>query len=526
MIKNFLKRSKIHKIKTIMRGRRILIKNENLIMLNDIKMKMEDIIFIKKNSLYDYLITSNSNIDINRSYIQYLKFSIFGRNLNSVLQIHQFNKKPIIYPLPKKLFKIFEEYNIKINKPLSSILFFVFSIKNFLKGSFFFIKFLKDSLFSKSTNKLKSEYYYFNNIEGDLFKFDEISDLSIFNRLKETSDKKLLIAHDYEKSKIMKHKNNSFFYIKYPFPLLSSFNEYISFIYCYFKILLISFFCLITGKLSYLILFEELLKSSIIKISNKNSVASKYFFNNSYPAYRPIWTYEAELLKSQIYFYFYSTNNNFIQTKFSYEKYPSWWINMSWPNYLVWTYNQKKFIEKCTIDFKNISVIGPILNNSFSKIHVNEGRKIISIFDVQPFRKSLFRDTIHLNDFYQPPISNIFISDIVNSNLNANYSIYLKQKRDIKNLVNPVYKNYLKFLLKKKIINIYNYDVSILSIIKASELIICMPYTSVAYIANHLKKKSIYYDPSGEVIYDDISSNGIPLISGVDNLRNWLSKNV
>lgn len=526
MIKNFLKRSKIHKIKKIMRGRRILIKNENLIILNDIKIKMEDITFIKKNNFYDHLITSNTDIDINRSYIQYLKLKIFDRNLNAVLQIYQTNKKPIIYPIPKKLFKIFEEYNIKINKPLSSISFFVFSIKNFTKGSFFFIKFLTDSFFSKSKNKLKSEYYYFNNIEGDLFKFNEISEFSIFHWLNKKSNKKLLIAHDYKKSKIMKHKNNSLFYIKYPFPLLSSFKEYMRFIYCYFKILVISFSCLITGKLSYFILFDELLKSSIIKICNKNSLASKYFFNNSSPVYRPIWTYEAEILKSQIYFYFYSTNNNFINTKFLYEKYPSWWVNMSWPNYLVWNYNQKKFIEKCTLDFKNISVIGPILNNSFSKIQINEGRKIISIFDVQPFRKSLFKDTIHINDFYQPPISNIFISDIVNSNLIANYSIYLKQKRDIKNLVNPVYKNYLKFLLKKKLINIYNYDVSILSIIKASELIICMPYTSVAYIANHLNKKSIYYDPTGEVIYDDLSSNGVPLISGIDNLRNWLSKNV
>ena len=69
MIKNFLKRSKIHKIKKIIRGRRILIKNENLIILNDIKIKMEDITFIKKNNFYDHLITSNTDVDINRSYI-------------------------------------------------------------------------------------------------------------------------------------------------------------------------------------------------------------------------------------------------------------------------------------------------------------------------------------------------------------------------------------------------------------------------------------------------------------------------
>ena len=56
-----------------------LIKN-NLNLLNDIKLQIENIEFVPKNHLYNLFI---GNIDINRSFIQYLKFKIYNRNLNS-----------------------------------------------------------------------------------------------------------------------------------------------------------------------------------------------------------------------------------------------------------------------------------------------------------------------------------------------------------------------------------------------------------------------------------------------------------
>ena len=90
-----------------MRGRNDLIKKNNLNLLNDIKLQIENIEFVPKNHLYNLFI--GNNIDINRSFIQYLKFKIYNRNLNSTLQLYQIDKKPIIYPLPKSYFKFLKQ---------------------------------------------------------------------------------------------------------------------------------------------------------------------------------------------------------------------------------------------------------------------------------------------------------------------------------------------------------------------------------------------------------------------------------
>ena len=402
-------------------------------------------------------------------------------------------------------------------------MYFFFSIKSFLKGHFFFYKFFFISLIKK--NNLNKNCYYFCNIENEIFKYKNLSEFSIFNILNNNSLENINIAHDCKNNKKINFKNSDFFYAKYPFPLISNFLKLVLFILQYLKFVFFSLFSIIIKDLAPLILFEEFIKFSIIKYSDENKICSKYFFNNSIPVYRPIWTYEAELKNSKIYFYFYSTNNKFINASNKYNKKLSWWINMTWPTYLVWNKEQEKFVKQCAIGYQNIKIVGPIINSSYTSNFKIAKKNIITIFDIQPFRASLYKDSVHLDNYYQPPISNLFISDIINSKLNNEYSFYLKPKRDIKNRINPVYKNFIDNLKKSNSLEIYNFDDSLKDILENSKIIISMPYTSVAFVGKFLNTKSIYYDPTKSLSYDEISSGGVPLISGKNNLQKWLFQN-
>lgn len=68
-------------------------------------------------------------------------------------------------------------------------------------------------------------------------------------------------------------------------------------------------------------MLTESLKRFQIKKNKKNNLAKKYYFNQSSHIYRPLWTYEAEKKGSEIIFYFYSTNHNYIFQKNYKKKY-------------------------------------------------------------------------------------------------------------------------------------------------------------------------------------------------------------
>ena len=60
-----------------------------------------------------------------------------------------------------------------------------------------------------------------------------------------------------------------------------------------------------------------------------------------------------------------------------------------------------------------------------------------------------------------------------------------------------------------------------LDLIKNSHATISLPFTSVSYIAKKINKPSIYYDPENYILKNDKSSNGVTVISGIENLSKW-----
>ena len=65
------------------------------------------------------------------------------------------------------------------------------------------------------------------------------------------------------------------------------------------------------------------------------------------------------------------------------------------------------------------------------------------------------------------------------------------------------------FFLKVKIIN-------------NASLVISMPFSSPAFIANQMNIKSIFYDPSENISINDRGAQGLPLIQGKKMLDNYI----
>jgi len=72
--------------------------------------------------------------------------------------------------------------------------------------------------------------------------------------------------------------------------------------------------------------------------------------------------------------------------------------------------------------------------------------------------------------------------------------------------------------------NVYTIDpnISAFKIIKNSSLVITMPFSSPAFIANQMNIKSIFYDPSENISFNDRGAQGLLLIQGKSMLDNYL----
>jgi polysaccharide biosynthesis PFTS motif protein len=65
-------------------------------------------------------------------------------------------------------------------------------------------------------------------------------------------------------------------------------------------------------------------------------------------------------------------------------------------------------------------------------------------------------------------------------------------------------------------------DLDAVQLTQKTEATISMPFTSTAIIAKLNGKPSVYYDPSGLIQKDDRAAHGIPVLSNIDELEEWV----
>ena len=185
----------------------------------------------------------------------------------------------------------------------------------------------------------------------------------------------------------------------------------------------------------------------------------------------------------------------------------------------VWTNEYAEYLKKFN-DSITFRAVGSI---TFRKLEISKKIPkdlVITIFDVAPQTK------IEKNNFYNLKTAFKFIEDVIKvrdeNDLFHDYVIQLKPKRYLdKNVHSPDYIEYLLNLNARNKIKLLPWDDNPYSVISNSELIVSIPFTSIAYIGIELGVKTIFYLPFKRQLENNIYDNVIPVIYGKSALAKY-----
>ena len=285
---------------------------------------------------------------------------------------------------------------------------------------------------------------------------------------------------------------------------------------------LLSITDLFRGHWWHPLLLREASTAAIVRMHAADKLARDYLFHNSGWIYRPLWTYEAEKRGSQIVFYFYSTNCESFKRPSSYPPMTYGWQAMNWPQYLVWDEYQADFVRRAVGERGYITVVGPIwFHASGNEVPVLP-RKAVAVFDVQPMRDAYYQILGLDSEYYTPKTANQFLSDISDVLRECGGVLVLKRKRKIGKSAHPRYRRFVGKLDGRSNFVTMDPDISALRLIEDCVAVISTPFTSTAILGRKLGKPSIYYDPHGVLQRDDRGAHGIQILSGIDELREWV----
>lgn len=313
-------------------------------------------------------------------------------------------------------------------------------------------------------------------------------------------------------------------------PPFSSFAQWLRFLAWSAAAVLIAAVDVLRGRWWNALMLYDGARACRIRLQDSGVLAREYLFPNSTASHRPLWTYEAERKGSRVTFYFYSTNCDQFKAREGYRPTQYLWQAMNWSRYLVWDQEQANFVRRAVGDAASVEVVGPIW---FSASAVEMPRLLpntIAVFDIQPRRKS-FMVTLGIEtEYYIPEICNRFLLDVHEAARQRGWLVAWKRKRSMaRNPRIAVSRSYEaageRLALSQHLISI-DPATSAFRVIEASSMVISLPFTSTALIARSLGKPSYYYDPSRIVQKDDRSARGIPVISGVEELRELLKMKI
>lgn len=191
----------------------------------------------------------------------------------------------------------------------------------------------------------------------------------------------------------------------------------------------------------------------------------------------------------------------------------SYLFNKNIDIHFVWTSDWAR--ELAEITNKQVLAIGPIIFKRINCRKVNLSSKkierIVTVFDVTPKKRAVsksFYSTVNMINFIKSIISAVDES-------NHKLIIQLKNKRRFKKEDSRNYKKFLKTVKNRITIIPPNSDVE--RVVLESDLVICVPYTSPALIAQIYKIPVVYYWPGDDYLLEK-EIDGIRVIIGKEGL--------
>lgn len=516
LLTRIIKRYQRNRIRIIWRGYRYLKKNNQLELLMQLRW---DLSKTHLNTDSKISISNNQIINLELSTRQYLNNRILHLSFNKAVLSALGNNKPLKHPLPLVWQKEIIKNGVKVNRLVCSIYWFFYVVFLWAYGIWTAIKYSKN-LIKKPDNI--GHYVYFDQLRNDCFSADK-SQHNITNWYLQWINKAKNINTLCHGVQTAKNINQDDINIQYcdVMPRITGFNS-VKYLLLATKQIIKSLFWLLLGKTSQAVLLNESIKLLLVQLTDKNKLAKDYLFHNSNCFYRPLWSYEAQAKGSRVLFYFYSTNAENFKTINGYSvQYP--WHLISWSHYLAWDKYLANFIKRHDKHRATIEQTGITWFSSSTTKSQYLSDNAIAVFDVQPRKTSSYITLGATLDYYIPKIANQFLVDI-QTILKENQQVMAHKRKRKRNSLwsHPKYLRLINQLKQQQNYTYIDPDLAATTLITQTKASISVPFTSTALIAKAQGKPSVYYDPSGLIQKDDRASHGIPILSGIDELRAWV----
>ena len=268
------------------------------------------------------------------------------------------------------------------------------------------------------------------------------------------------------------------------------------------------------------LIFDNFLISIIRQ--NSSTLNHEYFVSNSDFIYRPYWTYYAEETGSNFNFFFYSLNFRDILNEELIQLPRVGWSTCAWNRYFCWNEKHIDYLRK-KVGLKGEFIkTGPMPFDGERKVFAPSPKTRISIFDVAPARSSVNASYCFPKDFYNFETIKSFYNDIFELLHSLDCEILIKPKRDRGANSHKGYNHLIETLAKDLRTDLLHKNTSPYNVIQASDVVICLPFTSVAHFATVQAKRVVFYGPTGLVKTYNSDFNEVRLLRKKDELISYL----
>lgn len=454
---------------------------------------------------------------------QFLVYRLINFEFNiAILSAINHPKKKVYYPLPSLWREILRKKGFKVPTIYSAIVWIKFNIKWYFigiaTGVLEFFRILAINKIRNNENAAFFENLYPSNLVQSIDK--NAQTIIDWFCLQEEAKAIQTIFHSCKGSKDYRLNEKQISYTDSAIPPIDSFSKFFQF---FLWLIYISFVALFS--LQYRLLFRQLIFEKLVKISSKKEIPKYYLFHNSGHLLRPLWTYEAEKMGSQIIFYFYSTNISSFKVKDKAFIQDFQWQVVSWSSYWVWNKGQADFLKSNVLGQFKTTIKGIIpfsISNKAFDLSKFKTKPYILIFDVQPVDENLYASLAPSVDFYSSKNMITFLEWIDQLAVKNSINILIKRKRENPH-ISKDYKDKLNALKQTQLWDELSPTIDTIFACKSLSPLasISIPYTSTACISCTYNIPTIYLDPTQMLDPIFKINKDIPLVSSKEELFNW-----
>ena len=294
------------------------------------------------------------------------------------------------------------------------------------------------------------------------------------------------------------------------------------------KTIAVALISMLFGRWDAGILLRDRLVRDYVKRLPQNALASEYIFDVESRVRRPLWTYTVEDRGSRVIMVIYSVNDLFFTAeegpKLDYNAYTK---IMSWSHYVGLSRDQASLYTQKTAVRARLDLVGCVdRGDDGTLVPLITAPNRILVFDVAPYHFVRFAEYGSIFSYFYGPNVCQFLEDILTIASETGAVVILKGKKDRGRVEEKNYRRLKRRFSESGTLSFLSPTLAASRAVAIADIVISLPFTSTAIIANTAGTPSIYYDPTGKLAMNRPEMHGVAVIGGRAALRSWITSSL